>query len=191
MAVAESARKDREKMRKARKEVEERERMKVMEATRKEREEREKLDKAEKREKTRKERLEWRRWMRRSLGSELEKGLRVMVRLPNGVGGRAVRVFPADAEDVGLLFNWVETLLIPVEFKAEDDPTEAPGGRTRWGQDDGGDVVKLFTSYPRKEVENRAGKEMWSVVKEGGGSLVCEVVGDEDESDEEEEEEED
>lgn len=176
-------------MRKARKEVEDRERMKVVEAARKERERREKEDKIQRREKLIKERLEWRRWMRRSLSPpEVENGLRVMVRLPNGVGGRAVRMFPLDADDVGLIYNWAETLLIPADCRPEDDPTERPNGRTRWLEEDGGEVVNLFTSYPRRKVENTAGKEMWAVVKDGGGSLVCEVVGDDEESDEEEEE---
>jgi FAS-associated factor 2 len=177
-------------MRAARREVEEKARMRVAEQAREEREERERRERKQNAERLKKEREEWRRWARGQLPSEpadVKSGIRVMVRLPanSAYGGRAVRIFPSETT-IDSLFNWVETLFIPTSCRPEDDPQTAPGGRKIWTEEDGGEVIRLYTAYPRAEVTREGG---WKVVKDAGGSLVVEVASDGEGSDGEDEDE--
>ncbi len=176
-----------------RRELEAAEAARRAEEVRAERAERERVARKADRARVAAERLGWRRWVRRcALAPEPAAGspgsVRVLVRVAVGVGktSRNVRVFSTD-QDISALFNWVETLLLPADVHAASDPASPPvstsgapadPSRTHWPDERGGEVVRLYTTYPRKEVHAQrggAGRAGWALVMEAGGSLVCEV----------------
>lgn len=204
-ALRESERQDRERILASRRERE-----------RKEREEREAAEELARKydlEQLRKAEIEqrrfdrslWRRWARRNLlkdetlnVDDVKKGnaLRVQLRLPQGmtVGKqtRAVRVFDKtggeDGESLKQVWIWAETLFIPEQDDLEDDPEELPGGIESTEIPKNGDVLRLFTTYPRKEIPKVGDDaEAWKIIVDGGGGLIMEL--EREGSGEEEEEE--
>lgn len=201
--AAESAKRDSERILASRREREERERAEKEEVEKRDRAEREKQDKEAKEKKQREDLKEWRKYQRRRFrelvdppAEDVKAGtaVRIQLRLPQGNGqARNIRVFNKDEESLRDIFRWAESLLL-APGSDEQDPTEAPEGfidpYTGSGDLEVAHVpVKLFTSYPRKEVGLVSGG--WEVITQGGGSLIVEVDKRSAERSTEEEEEED
>jgi hypothetical protein len=184
----------------SRREREERERT-TREAEEKARtEERERQRKEEIRRKQKDDRIVWRRYLRRSFAQQAQvsmdqvkagKAVRVQIKLPMNGGNRSaaggtnrnIRVFAKDDQGgTGELFRWAESLLVPSgpSYPAEEDPTTPPAdlkdpyeSHSPTSADPVGPRLRLFTSYPRKEVGLEP--SAWDVVVQAGGSLVMEV----------------
>lgn len=199
--LAESERRDRDKILKIRRENEERARREREEAERQEREQEIKQREKERRERFLADMRQWRRYAKQHLlraepsaeEVKAKRAIRVQIRLPQGVGSAArnVRVFPVDLDTSRDVYIWAETLLL--DAQADDDTGKAslPAGFTSdYPPRRGEPFLKLFTAYPRKEVSVDA--EGWKVVQDAGGSLVMELAqgekvgGDEDEESDEE-----
>ncbi len=140
-------------------------------------------------------------------GIKAGKAIRVQLRLPQPTGSgsgskppaRHVRVFPKEMNSTKPLFIWAETLLLDNDETAtmtESDQarfTEMLDSNPGWANgnmqgadgssEEGMERVRLWTTYPRKEVllidesDEVRGKEAWGVVLAGGGSLVMEIEG--------------
>lgn len=189
--AAESARRDSERIMASRREREERERLEREETERKQKAERERQNKEALEKKLKDDLLLWRRYQRRRFremvevpAEDVKAGLavRIQLRLPQGNGpARNIKVFRKDDESLADIFRWAESLLLATDNPPDEDPTTGPTGFVDpYASDDtngGGSVshtpVKLFTSYPRKEVDLRSGS--WDVIVQGGGSLIVEV----------------
>lgn len=108
--------------------------------------------------------------------------IRVQIRLPQGVAaGRNVRCFRIDMDSARDVYIWAETLLLesedgsdaslPAGFSADYPPRE--------------DIphLTLYTAYPRQEVSIDA--RGWQVIRDAGASLVMELApGEQDDEDE-------
>ncbi|KAJ9115830.1 hypothetical protein QFC22_004971 [Naganishia vaughanmartiniae] len=198
--LAESERRDRDKILKIRRENEERSRREREEAERQEREHEIKQREKEQRDRFHADMLQWRLYAKQHLlraepsveDVKAKKAIRVQIRLPQGVGSAArnVRVFPLDLDTSRDVYIWAETLLLG----AQDDAGKArmpPGFTADYPPRRDEPFLKLFTAYPRKEVSVDA--EGWKVVQDAGGSLVMELArgqkfgGDEDDEESEDE----
>jgi FAS-associated factor 2 len=189
--AAESARRDSERIMASRREREERERLEREETERKQKAERERQSKEALVKRLKNDLLLWRRYQRRRFremvevpAEDVKAGLavRIQLRLPQGNGpARNIKVFRKDDESLADIFRWAESLLLATDKSPDEDPTTSPAGfvdpYASVDADDGQSVshtpVKLFTSYPRKEVGLRSGS--WDVIVQGGGSLIVEV----------------
>ena len=82
---------------------------------------------------------------------------------------RNVRLF-APGTSTEELFVYAETLLIPDEEQAEDDPDSPPPAFSPPS-----DFI-IVTSFPRKEIQrvSSGGEGDWEVVKQAGGALFAE-----------------
>jgi hypothetical protein len=107
--------------------------------------------------------------------------VRVQIRLPQGVaGGRNVRAFSLDstAKDV---YIWAETLLVD-----EDSDASLPSGFSAdYPPRAGMPHLTLYTAYPRQEVSLDASG--WQVIRDAGASLVMELAPGEKQEDEDSE----
>jgi len=186
----ESARRDHDRIMASRREREERERLEREELEMRKQEELKKQEAEDKKNKYKDELLAWRRYQRRRF-REMEEistdkvksgeAIRIQMRIPNGSGAnRNVRVFKRDDQSLADIFRWAESLLVPTAADEDlsKDPASAPSGFVDPYQtiDADGDcqAVKLFTSYPRKQVNLQA--DAWDVISQGGGSLIAEVA---------------
>jgi len=176
----------------SRREREERERLEREELEMRKQEELQKQEAEAKEKKYKDELLAWRRHQRRRF-REMEEvpmdkvksgeAIRIQMRIPNGSGAnRNVRVFKKDGQSLADIFRWAESLLVPTaaEEDLSKDPASAPSGfvdpyqKFDAGASDDAQSVKLFTSYPRKQVGLTA--DAWDVISQGGGSLILEVA---------------
>jgi hypothetical protein len=171
----------------SRREREERERLEREELEMREREELRKQAAEAQEKKYKDELLAWRRYQRRRF-REMEEvpmdkvksgeAIRIQMRIPNGSGAnRNVRVFKIDEQSLADIFRWAESLLVPTAADEDlsKDPASAPSGFLDPYQNiEDSQSVKLFTSYPRKQVNLKA--DAWEVISQGGGSLIVEVA---------------
>ncbi|KAJ9108609.1 hypothetical protein QFC19_002326 [Naganishia cerealis] len=179
-ALAETERRDRDKILAIRRANEARARMEREEALRvaeaREIEQRER----EQREKDLVDIREWRRYAKRYLlrqepGLEQVKAkqaIRVQIRLPHGAP--AVRAFPVHMDTAREVYIWAETLLLDGDGD-EDTEARLPAGfsATEYPAAGRGQPhLELFTAYPRKHVSLDA--QGWRTVVDAGGSLVME-----------------
>ena len=177
----------------SRREREERERLEKEEIEKRERAERDKQDKEAREKKMRDDLMSWRRYQRRRLGEMVEppvedvkagQAVRIQLRLPQGNGQvRNIKVFKKDDESLVDIFRWAESLLLPYGSSdtLDQDPTAPPSGfvdpytATMAGSSNVQvPMVKLFTSYPRKQV-TLGESGAWDIIVQGGGSLIVEV----------------
>lgn len=192
--LAESERRDRDKILKIRRDNEERARREREEAERLEREQAIKQREKERRDRFHADMREWRRYAKQHLlraepsaeDVKAKRAIRVQIRLPQGVAGRSlssatgarnVRVFPVDLDTSRDVYIWAETLLLDAQEAdgaAAGKAASLPAGfTTDYPPRRDEPFLKLFTAYPRKEVAVDA--EGWKVVLDAGGSLIMEL----------------
>ncbi|KAG8791126.1 hypothetical protein FRC12_010111 [Ceratobasidium sp. 428] len=144
-----------------------------------------KREESERRERKKMDKEAWRRYARRTLvpAEPAGQGVRVTVRISSGQ--RRTRTFPTSTP-VEAIYAWVETLSIPPDQGAGEDPDAPPSGYGyEW------DFV-LATTFPRVVVPCRVDVKVGEVeVLRGGVVLVVEGTGEDAEDDEEEESEDD
>jgi hypothetical protein len=144
--------------------------------------------------------LAWRRYQRRrfremdDISSDMVKtgqAVRIQIKLPTSNGmNRNIRIFSKDPQSLVEIFRWTESLLLGNGSEAElkMDPSSSPSGFVDpyTAERTGLSIptpVRLFTSYPRKEVELGV-DAAWDIISQGGGSLVAEVAREDERNDE-------